>query len=748
MDRRLLVLLALLVPMAPAFSEPGSSSQPAAWPLCTNAFSLPTRPPDASPLDVLQARDPEEVRLSADTVDMQEGGRSTFTGDVFVERGLKAAGADKAIYDEARDILDAEGNVKYWEGGVYLDATQAHFDFGRDSVEANGAAFMDAASHARGTGSRFKMSGSDLVDIRNGTYTTCDPGRNDWMLDARKVRLHRDKKWGTARDVKVRILEVPVFYTPYLSFPLSGQRKSGLLTPTFKLSGEAGSEVVVPYYFNLAPNRDATLAARYMSLRGLALRGQFRFLEWWGEGTLDGEILPHDPQRGAARSLLKYYQFSQDPDERRWRALVQFERVSDRDYFSDLGNSLSVSSTSFLPQYAFFDYFSDNWWTRVRLDSTQTVDPTLPGDRRPYKRLPQLILGRDLPEENLKLNFNYQTEYDYFDRKDTIVGHRIDLNPRFSYPIKSSGWFVRPTVALRYTAYALDNNTSTDTQKSFIDRVIPTFKLDTGLFLERDVSLAGSTYRSTIEPRLFYLYVPFEDQSELPLFDTSVFTFDFAQLFRDNRFTGADRIADANQLSLALTSRVLAPDTGKELFRASIGQIRHFRDQLVTRAVTIPPQRRSSSDLVAEVEARLAGALTVRGGLQWDTAERAIQKRVLALRYKPDHERVVNFTYRFIRDVVEEVNSSVRWPWNPSLAFVGRFKYSVDQSQVLETFGGLEYESCCWGIRLIGQRFLNDVLSGYSTGIFLQIQLKGLAGVGNEADAFLKRTIPGYEAPF
>ena len=729
----------------PALAADSTNPGTGQWGLCGVGFQLPAKPASVRDADAASAADPDEVKLSADAADLEEAGRSKLRGNALMEKGTETLAADKAIYDQDKETLEAIGNVRYWEGeDVYLSGERALADFANDRIVVDNASFVEKASHGRGSASRVEFSGSELIKIAKGTYTTCNPGNADWQLEAHKIHLDRVSDVGTARDVKVMFKGYPIFYSPVLTFPLTDQRKTGFLSPSFRLSGEAGSEVRIPYYINIAPNQDATITARLTTERGAILGGEYRYLlRDWGEGELDVEVVPHDSNRGGPRGLVK---FKHRDNQGRLRTDLQYAHVSDRDYFGDLGNSLEVSSTTHLRRRASVDYTATRWWGRARLESFQTVDGSIPGTSRPYKRLPQLLIRGLGAERNRRVNFGYRAEFVHFDREDSITGTRVDLNPYLTFPIRTAGWYFVPRMRLRYTGYSLDGVTAG--QASSPSRLLPSVSLDSGMFFEKPVTLFGSRYTHTLEPRAYYLAVPFDDQRDLPIFDTGQFTFNFAQLFREDRFSGADRMGDANQLALAVTSRLLHPSTGQEIARVSLGQLHYFRHRSVTLQPEDTNDTRSTSDFVAEISADIGRAWTVKAGTQWNSRDDRSDKNAINLRYRPDNDRVLNLAYRFVRGTVEQVDSSFRWPWNHNVSLVGRLNYSLADSRILETFGGMEYESCCWAMRLVGRRFLTNERGDYNNGLFLQLELKGLAGVGQRADAFLKRSIPGYRDNF
>ena len=737
-DRRSVRLLFLGPVLAGALAANHSAgAEENAWSQCGPGWVLPERPQVERDL-----ADPDSIFVTADSADMVEGGVSVLTGNVIVDRGGEQIGADEIRYDEPGQSIDAEGNVRYWSPGFHARGDSGSTSLQNDQSTLENASFMDLASHGRGTAERVVVSGQDRVDARRATYTTCNPDSADWLLAASRIKLNRTTDVGTATNVWVKFKKMPVLYSPYLSFPLSDNRKTGFLVPSFRVSESTGVEATVPYYFNIAPNYDATLALRPMSDRGVQSQGEFRYLKEWGEGLFGVEYLPNDSKFDDDRTAFRFQHGGEFIT--RWRADANFDWVSDSNYFEDLGTELSVSSQSFLERRADLTYTGDAFWARARAQGYQTIDETLASDSRPYERLPQLYATTSLSERNRQLNFGAFAEAVNFQRDASVTGTRLDLRPSFSYPFRTPGTFVVPSASLRYTYYKLDGVTAGAEEEP--DRLLPTLSLDSGLFFERSLHIGEGSFIHTLEPRAFYLLVPFEGQGNLPVFDTGEYTFTFAQLFREDRFSGADRVGDANQLSLALTSRLLSAD-GEEIVRGSIGQIRYFRDRKVTLP-DVPQGTQDGSDLAAEVAASFAHRWRVLGAILWNPGDEQTNRSTLSLRYQPDQRRVINLAYRFTRDLNEETDVSVAWPLARNWRAVGRFNYSLEENTTLEAFAGIEYESCCWGLRLVGRRYLANTLGEHSNAIFLELELKGLAGLGTGARGFLETSIPGYRNEF
>ncbi len=708
------------------------------WALCGAGLQVPARPASE-----FEGADPEATHVSADRADLVQEGMSVLRGNVQIIHAKKQLQADTVTLTRPQQILDAEGNIRYWEDGVYASGANAHIDLEADQSSLEKSRFIMRDAHARGGADLITLSNRELALIDGAVFTTCDPANEEWVLRASHIELDRIEEWGSARNVVVRFKGVPIFYSPYMSFPLSKKRKTGFLTPGYRVSGETGFELQVPYYWNIAPNQDATFTARGMTRRGVMLQGEYRYLMERGFGQVGVEYLPHDAERGDDRAAISLqHDGSFAPG---WNTDVDVDWVSDKNYFEELGTNLDISSISFLERRGDLSYAANRWWARGRVQDYQTVDQTIPGASRPYKRLPQLQLGWSNAGGNRRLNLRLGGEFVNFDRRDSVTGTRLDLKPTISYPIRSASAFFVPRLSAEFTGYYLDSTPAGASDNP--TRAIPTFSADTGLFLERDLSIGGRGYVQTIEPRIFYLFVPFDDQGDLPVFDTGEFTFNFAQLFREDRFSGVDRVADANQLTVALTSRLLSADDAEELFRVSLGQIRFFRD----RRVRLPGDARlteSGSDIVGEFAAKLYGDWRVSAGFQWNTNDSRTDRNTIRLRYQPDAQRVVNLEYRFVRDAVEQTDLSFRWPFGRSWGAVGRWNYAVPEGRTLEAFGGVEYESCCWAARAVVRRFLRNTQGDFDNAVFLQLELKGLAGIGRGAAAFLRRSIPGYRNTF
>lgn len=705
------------------------------WSLCSTQYPVATGP--------APHRRQTQTEVSADQVEARDQVQTTFKGHVELRRADQRLYSDRLIYEDPSQTVHASGDVRYRDQDASVDGDRADMQLDADRNEMRDARFQLYRKHARGASEVVRMEGAGHIRLHNTTYTTCDAGQEDWLLRAKEITLDDDEGKGTARSTTIRFKGVPVLYLPYLSFPTDDRRKSGFLPPGIGNSDKSGFEISTPYYFNLAPNRDATLTPRYLSERGLQLQGEYRYLTPSSHGTVNAEVLQDDVY-GGSRGLLGYrHQGSLGP---RLRTEIDVTHVSDDTYFTDLGTSLSIASRTNLERRVDLYYQGAFWGLLGRVQDFQTVDPAIGIDGRPYRRAPQLLLQGTLPTRAFGLQYDFRAELVRFDRRDSVTGDRLDLMPSISLPLRTPATYLTPRLSLRYTGYRLDG--TAPGQPDGPDRTQPIVSVDSGLFLERDLSLRGVKLRQTLEPRAYYLYVPHRNQDDIPLFDTGELDFDFYRLFLENRFTGPDRIGDTNQLTLALTSRLLEGESGIERLRASIGQIYYFENRRVTLPVDAGVDKTDSSDFVAELEARLDDAWSVSGGVQWSPAREQTDKGVVKIRYRPDAQRVLNLSYRLRRDDIEQTDVSLLWPISHRWSVVARWNYSLKDDRNLETLAGLEYRSCCWALRGLARKYVTD--DGLSTNgaVYLQLELKGLGRFGSRIEDVLERGIlgdPSYE---
>jgi LPS-assembly protein len=707
------------------------------WQYCAPSPAASTVIPDTA----VQAEG-SAMRFTADSIS-KEGDAYQLEGSVVGTRGDQRLEAQRLFYNEQTDQARAEGEVRYQVGSRLLTSDSASLQLGKDTGQFSPARFWLTDRHIRGQADKIELQGTAVSELQQAQFTTCDEGDSAWLLRASSLRLDTKANEGVATHARVEFMHIPIFYFPYLSFPLQG-RKTGFLSPSIGESTVGGTELGIPWYWNMAPNRDATLTPRYMSKRGTLLEGEFRYLNLNNAGQLELAHLSNDRVFNDDRSALQFKHTGEPAAG--WRTQVDYRYVSDKEYLDDFGNNLASSSITHLERRGTVDYQAENWRASLLLQGFQTLDDTLPVTARPYQRLPQLLFNTRVWSGPAGIEAAVGAEAVQFDRAEGVVGSRLDLQPYVSWPLRTAPGFLIPKLTLRHTQYSLKNvDPGSDAEPS---RSLPLFSMDSGLIFERELSAAGRAVRQTLEPRLYYLYVPKREQSNLivdessisRVFDSSLPLFGIDQLFRENRFNGADRVGDANQLSTALSTHFFDAQ-GRELLSASLGRILYFQD----REVTLPGalvQTDKVSNWVAELKSHWTPEITARTSLQWDANDHKLDRGTLDWRYQKDIHRVLRLAYRFERDTLKQVDVAGMWPITARWHVVGRWLRSINDQTTLETLKGIEYESCCWATRIVQRQYRSDAtVEELSDSIWLQLELKGLTSVGRKVENLLARDI-------
>ncbi len=711
----------------------------AAEPLsCQTALAEPLSKELFLPLTPLA--NPNTIQLETGSFEAQLGAKPTavMSGGVLLRRDDKLAGADSARYDPEGKALHLEGGVRYEDPGTQIRSTSAEFAYVTGRIRFEGAEFSLGNSNARGAADAIEINQNGLLTLDGVEYTTCPPGSEDWLMQGESIELDTGRGVGTAKGMKLKFKGVPILYAPYLSFPIGDARKSGLLTPEIGSSDRSGTEIRVPWYWNIAPNYDATITPRLLTDRGLQITTEFRYLTESNEGIVIGDYLPSDDIINRARHQFQLRHRTIFGNG--WRNQIDIREVSDSQYYEDLGGSLSASSITHLNQSVRFDYYSTNFSLLGQIQAHQTIDDAIPADMEPYRRLPQVLVNGswDIP---LGLHFGIGGEIVNFDRDVGVTGWRLNAAPRLELPMSRPGWFITPAVGFDYTRYDLED--TLPGEEADPTRSVPIASLDTGMILER--SMTNSSRVQTIEPRLLYVHIPQRDQDGLPVFDTITPDINLVQLFRENRYLGIDRIGDTDHMSVGITSRILDVSTGQELVSATIGQTRYFSDRTVTLPDTTIATT-ETSDYIAQLRFLLFKNVNFDFGHQWGTGVNNTTKSEARLQYRPANNKILNLAYRFRRDSLEQGDLSWSWPVASHWNFVGRYNFSFRDQEVLEQFFGLEYESCCWGLRLVSRRYISARDGTRDSSFGLQLVLKGMTSVGTAADKLLERGILGYSA--
>jgi LPS-assembly protein len=626
-------------------------------------------------------------------------------------------------YDPESKTVTMPGKMSYKDSVMYMSGTNAQYSFLDESGRFTDVDYGLTGSSAKGSASEVLVDSGNHSLLRQLQFTTCPGEKPEWLLTAKELELNFDEGVGTARNAKLEFFDIPILYLPYMTFPIDDRRKSGFLYPFISSANDNGFEFSIPFYWNIAPNQDATITPRLFTERGVMVTGEYRIITRRTGGELNFDWLPSDKK---TRDLRYHYRLKHEARvSRNWRSLVLIDRVSDDQYFQDFSNSLAAASRQYLRSKAGI-YGRGHYWTfSVIADDFQVVDEAVDAFNEPYRRLPRIAFDIDRPLGFQGLRLQMDAELVYFDRDVGATGSRFDIFPRIEWNIETNWGYMRPSAGYRYTSYELNwHGLPGDTSP---DRGTEILSIDSGLFLERD---NGKGKVQTLEPRLFYLYVPYRNQEGFPDFDSAPFTFGFSQLFHFNRFTGADRQSDANQLTLALTTRSIDQVAGRELWSLSFGQIAYFESQKVVPAITNETLDDSASPFIAEFVLHPTRRLSSRLSAQWDWQNSEIDVAVLGVTHTAASGRRMGAEYRFRRDSLDQFDIRYYQPMNERWRVLGRVNYSLKDSDLLAAEAGFEYDSCCWGLRVVGKRFLRNREGDHRDAIYVQLVLKGLGNFG------------------
>jgi LPS-assembly protein len=761
-------------------------------------FSCPaprsTVRPKAEPLHQPSFATGGIISLDADTIIRGADGHATANGHVTATQGKRRMQSDDAEYEAANDSVRVKGKLDYEDPLIHLTGSDGQYS------QLGGASFKDAQfellqREAHGSAQLVDLTPGGILRLQEVTFSTCPVSDETWQIRAASLTLDSGEHQGVARDATVAFKDVPILYLPWLSFPLDDERKSGFLFPSIGTSSRGGFELSTPWYWNIAPQEDLLLTPAYYTRRGVDVGGDARYMTDDQHGELIWHFLPYDAQAAGEglsnhdRSFVHLTQTTELPDD--FRVQIDAANVGDPLYFQDFGQGPEGTSVAYLNRSAQVSYRDQNWRLSAQFQQYQTLDAIeqlLDPTQRPYARLPQIIADSDfVVGPGGILHYGFDSEVVNFDRDIGVTGWRLDLRPDATLHFEGPGYFVRPGIAYEFTQYSLDDTGLGQARNP--TRALPTGSLDTGLLFERPAGHNDSR-TLTLEPRVQYVYTPYKDQDQLPLFDTALPDLNLVELFRTNRYVGVDRIGDANQVTTAVTSRLIDSASGQQFLSATLGQTYYFQPPRVQ--IPLEPTTGLRSDLVAEVSLAAYKNWSVNFGEQWDPQTSDSDRTIVELQFKPADDAVVNLAYRFQRDnpaeqqaqvqavtaaygaifaseisqgltpmqaqlkalaltqayltpdSLDQVEASTAWPIGHNWNAYGRIVYALDEHQALERFAGFEYRGCCWGIRILARRALSNSTGRQDTGIFVQLELNGLASVGSEAGTFLGTAIRGY----
>ncbi|MCZ6829085.1 MAG: LPS-assembly protein LptD [Gammaproteobacteria bacterium] len=728
---------------------------------CGGGYLDPLRHLDTS-------QNPAEANIEASSINSEiEGQIFRLSGGVRLHQGYRQLAADRAEYDRMAGIGTLEGEVEFREPGILMRGDRAWLDVRSGEARLYDSEYVLHEIHAHGGAGLISRREDKVIELDSAYYSSCPPSGEFWRLSAEQLELNVKEGVGTARKAKLALNGRSVFYFPYLQFPIDDRRKSGFLWPELGKDSTGGLDFALPYYLNLAPNYDATFTPRLVDDRGLLLELQGRYLgPWLGFWDAGGSYIDGDKKYREENEAVSDDRWLGTVNQagliaQRWRTFIDYTKTSDDDYLNDIGtSSLDVRQSTHLIQRGQLDYLGNNWRAQLRLEQFQTIAKDI--TTNPYKKLPQLSLHRTAPIEDYSPNVLFESEYTHFDHDSLLTGQRLYNEIGVNYPLSRIWGELTPLLKYRQINYDLDAAVVAGPHTGDSPDVgAPLFSLDGGLFFERDMSWGNHSFMQTLEPRLFYLWADYEDQTGLPNFDTSRLTFSYNQLFRETRFSGHDRLNDANQVSVGLTTRIIDPATGRQRLNASIGQIYYFEDRRVNAGVPEREDMEGSSAIAAEFGMAPLANLDFNSSWLWNTDDNKLDETHIWVAYLTPRQRIFNVGYNYRRytgtdprqNDINQVDLSTYLPIAKHWSLFFQSLYDLDEKDSINDIVGIEYNACCWRLRLVHQRSLNQAF-GSNVGslldtkkaTFIEFQLKGLGGVGTRVTSILEENIRGYES--
>lgn len=715
----------------------------------------------------VKSKAPQPIFLSAQQMSGTTDREAVAEGAAELRKSGTQVTADRLTYWPLDDELEALGQVQLTQGEDLISGPKMRLKLvdqigffeqptyfikrqtaGADVAASPSASFAQSATRApvrkltegHGQAERIDFEGVNQIRMTASTYSTCKPGQEDWYAKVGDLKLDYDREVAEGKNAVVYFKEVPILYAPWMSFSLNNQRKSGFLAPTFGSTSKSGVELTLPYYWNIAPHMDATLAPRVLSKRGTQLNTEVRYLGATYSGETRVDILPEDKVRNQSR--YGYAVRHQQDFGSGFTGALNYNRVSDDNYYTDLSSRITNTAQTQLLQQGMLSYGGGGWWNATaNLQSYQTLQPD-PSNLidEPYRLKPQLTLSARQPDF-YRTDSSFLGQFTDFMHPTKVEARRTVLYPQLALPVITPSWYVTPKLGVHATYYAL-NRQALGTPDS-LSRTLPVFSVDSGMAFEKPSNWFGRDYTQTLEPRLFYLNVPFREQNNIPIFDSGLADFNFAQIFSENQFVGQDRFNDANQLTAAVSSRLIDPASGSELMRAMVGQRYYYRNQEVT---LLPNQNKrvwSRSDFLAAFSGQVRPKVYADAALQYNAIHGNLERMSLGGRYLPEPGKVLNMAYRFNRDTIKQIDLSAQWPIYGGWHAVGRTNYSLQDRQPIENIAGVEYNGGCWVMRFVGQR-LATTSGTAATALFVQLELNDFSQIGSNPLDLLKRNIQGY----
>lgn len=754
----------------------------------------------------------DRIEMESNQTQISSDGEAIFSGLVVMQQHDQILRSDYAKWNQNTSQGELSGQVTLTSPLLVLNGESAWVDESLGLAEFHNAQYSLPVNHMRGTADFIQSSEGSYLNLQGATLTFCEPGNNDWDLATSKLHLDQNKQMGSAWHTRLRVGKVPVFYFPYYYFPIGDQRMTGFLDPSLSFTGKLqAKDIQLPFYWNIAPNYDATLTTHYVRDHGIAFENQFRHKTYLlGEGELNYHILNSDETTDEKRWLINYTQ--QDSLAYGWQHRWVYNQVSDDEYLNDLSPSDSTDRTTHLPRRGEILWDMNNWHFDITAEAFQTIDSSISLETRPYGRLPQFNLSYQ-PEVYNQLQFQQSVQATRFSRNDeariggdlkqltqfyALNGDRLLSDTSIAYPMEWPFGFLKPEIEYRVRSYTLRDAdvallANPNAPETNVTISSPRYSLDAGLYFDREFEWFESEYTQTLEPRVFWVNSPLvKYQNEIPNFDSGELTVTHSSLFMGDRFSGGDRLADLNQVSIGLTSRFIRED-GLEQFRLSVGQIFYNDDRLVQlegslrdRTAEFTPPLKDTYDrsgLIVEAEWTPNDRWSTMATVEWDEYQHFARQQRFSVRYENKYNQMLSLGRNTVRTYNEtdkvkidtdQADAGFFWSVSDRWAFYARALVDLRDyekadpvlgtsaearplSSMLESLAGLEYQTCCWRFQL-SYRETSDIQRNvvqvqgldheYTTkkdyGVLFSIQLKGFGNIGKSIDKLMDEDIQGY----
>ena len=695
------------------------------------------------------------VQVSADHAIIEYPSLLNYTGNVNFQQNDKFIRANKAQYNQVENIFSASGNLHFQDKRLTLTSDSLITTLDGKNTELKNSQYWFNNSMIHGSSDSFRVDDGRYLVLANAIFTTCPGETPDWALRAKEIKIDTDEAWATITRATLEIFEIPVFYFPYLTLPISDKRSSGFLYPSIGSNTNNGLEISAPFYWNIATNYDMTITPRLMTERGLQFNTEFRYLDNGQNGLFNFEYLSDDHSYDDSRYLFYWQHIGQIDDN--WRLSTNFTHVSDDNYFNDVGSKYGNKTDNQLVKNIDLAYYSEDWWLNMRVQDIQVLGQ----QSKPYQLLPQISFHSYNNSLSNTLEYDVFSEFSYLNKADNDVKKtsRLHFEPTIRFPLNYASGNLTTEVKLMQTWYQQDDGINSES----ISRTLPQFRIHADVKLERELKFTPG-YTQTLTPQIQYLFVPYEDQESIGLYDTALLRDDYPGLFRSRRFSGLDRIIDTNQITLGMTT-IVKDEKNQPRLKASIGQTFYLKTSEMTKQGAgvdqIFPDR---SALAGELSYSLNNRWAFSHAMQLNEQQSSITQSKSTLDYRLHDSKLVQLSHRYVKDIshdkINQLGFQAIWPINNEWTFVGNYYRDINLNRTIETFTGLQYESCCWSIRVQVYRQIqaqyieginNSVLSNeqFDTGVSFNFQIKGLGSEkSTDASEMLSGGLFSYRRPY